>query len=204
MRGISITDFLERTFDTLPFDGAWLDTFGEPERNFRMIVYGKPGNGKTEFCIQFAKYLSRFKKVYYNSFEQGISKTLQDALKRNKMHEVKGKIFFGDKEDFDMMMERLGGKNAPQIIFIDSRDYLGLTHQQYKLMVKAHPRKAFIIICWESCGKPKGEHAKAIEFMADIKVAVREFVAFPRSRFGGNQKFVIWDRKIKNGQQSLF
>lgn len=200
-RAIGISDFLAKQFDTYPFAGRWADTFGEPEKNFRAIVFGKPGNGKTEFIIQFTKYLAGFTKVYYNSFEQGISKTLQDALKRNDMMPVAGKVMFGNMETFDEMMERLASKNAAQVVVIDSRDYMKLTAEQFKTMIERHPRKAFIVICWEAGGKPKGEYGKAIEYFCDVKIQVRDFVAYPRSRFGGNQKFIIWDRKPKAGSQ---
>lgn len=201
MRAIGITDFLARNFDTYPFAGPWRDTLGEPEKNFRAIIYGRPGQGKTEFAIQLAKYLAQWTRVYYNSFEQGISKTLQDALIRNQMQEVAGRVVFGDKESVEEMHERLSIKGSPMIVIIDSRDYLNLTGQQYCDLVEAFPRKTFIILCWESAGKPKGEHAKAIEFMVDIKIHVRDFIAYPRSRFGGNNKFIIWDRKPNNGSQ---
>ena len=128
MRGIGISDFLSRQFVTFAYDGAWRASFGEPERNMKMIVWGNPGNGKTEFCIQLAKYMAGFTKVYYNSFEQGICKTLQDAILRNDMMAVNGRVIFGDQEDFGEMMERLGGKNAPQVCIIDSR--VGLNFSQ--------------------------------------------------------------------------
>jgi hypothetical protein len=203
-RKIGVKDFLDKKFITYEFGDEFKESFGEPEKNFTMLVYGHPGNGKTEFCIKLAKYLCKFTKVYYNSYEQGISKTLQDALKRNHMNEVSGKITFGDKEPFDEMIKTLGKKNAPQVVFIDSRDYMNLTGEQYRTLIKAHPRKSFIIICWESGGKPKGEHAKAIEYMVDIKVQVKDFKAFPRCRFGGNKPFVIWNKaQTKTGQQQL-
>ncbi len=198
MRAIGINDFLRRTFDVYHFEGPFLESFGEPEKNFSMIVYGHPGNGKTEFCIQLAKYLAQFRKVYYNSFEQGISKSLQDALIRNNMQEVSGKVIFGNQETLEEMIARLSKRNSPQVIFIDSRDYMQLTHHQYKQLIKLFPRKAFIIITWEAASKPKGEHAKAIEYMTDIKVHVRSFKAFPRCRYGGNKPYVIWDRKAPN------
>lgn len=203
MRAIGIKDFLARTFDIYPFQDEWKRSFAEPERNFRMIIYGHPGNGKTEFSIKLAKHMAQFTKVYYNSFEQGISKSLQDSLVRNKMEEVAGKIIFGDKETFQEMHNRLQRRNAPQVVFIDSRDYMNLTGHQYKELIEANPRKAFVIICWESGGRPKGEHAKAIEYMCDIKVHVRNFKAFPRCRFGGNEPYVIW-KKPGNQSRNLF
>lgn len=201
MRAIGISDFLQRTFITYPFEGRWLATFGEPERNMKVIIWGNPGNGKTEFCIQLAKYMAQFTKVYYNSFEQGICKTLQDALRRNDMMSVAGKVIFGDQETFEEMLERLSNKNAPQVVIIDSRDYLNLTTAQFKRLIDEHPRKSFIIVCWEAGGKPRGEYAKQIAYMCDIKIHVKDFVAHPRSRFGGNQKFIIWNRKPAAGEQ---
>lgn len=200
-RAIGISDFMARKFDTFGFSDEWAATFGQPERNMRVIIYGRPGQGKTEFCIKLAKYMAGFTKVYFNSFEQGISKTLQDALHRNNMMEVNGRCIFGDQETFPEMMERLATKNAPQVCIIDSRDYINLTAAQFKTLIDAHPRKSFIIVCWESGGKPRGEYAKQIEFMCDVKIRVSNFTAYPRSRFGGNQNFIIWQRKPKYGEQ---
>lgn len=202
MRGIGIQEFLERKFITYNFDGEWAATFGLPERNMKCIIWGDPGHGKTEFCIKLAKYLAGFTKVYYNSFEQGICKTLQDALLRNDMQDVSGKVVFGDQETFEEMLERLSNRNAPQVCIIDSRDYINLTTTQFKTLIDRHPRKAFIIVCWQSGGKPRGEYAKQIAYMCDVKIQVQNFVAFPRSRFGGNQKFIIWNRPAAAGQQT--
>jgi len=200
-KSIGINQFLAKTFVTYPFEGEWLDTFGEPERNMKAIIYGRPGQGKTEFCIKLAKYMAQFTKVYYNSFEQGISKTLQDALKRNNMGEVNGKVIFGDQETFEEMLARLSSRNSPMVAIIDSRDYINLTTNQFKVLIDTFPRKSFIIVCWESGGKPRGEYAKQIEFMCDVKIRVSDFIAFPRSRFGGNQNFIIWRRKQSVGAQ---
>lgn len=187
------------------FKGTWYDSFAEPEKNFRMLVYGKPGNGKTEFCIQLAKYLAKYTKVYYNSFEQGISKSLQDAVLRNNMMEVAGKVIFGDKETHEEMKARLQSRNSPNVVIVDSRDYMNMTTREYIELIELYPRKSFVIICWESAGKPKGEYAKAIEFMVDIKVHVRNFRAYPRCRFGGNKPFVIWEKGARqNEQKDLF
>lgn len=96
MRSIGIKEFLERKFTTFAFDGAWADTFGEPERNMKVIV----------------------------------------------------------------------------------------------------------VVCWMQGGKPCGEYAKQIAYMCDVKVHVHNFSAYPRSRFGGNRPFLIWDKSPKGGQQA--
>ncbi len=94
MKTIGVSNFINKKFDIFPFEGEWKESFGEPEKNFQMIIYGDPGNGKTEFSVKFAKYLATFGKVLYCSYEQGISKSLQDAIIRNNMEEVTGKIMF--------------------------------------------------------------------------------------------------------------
>jgi hypothetical protein len=33
--------------------------------------------------------------------------------------------------------------------------------------------------------------------MCDIKIKVKTFKAYPRSRYGGNETFVIWDKNKK-------
>ena len=81
------------------------------------------------------------------------------------------------------------------MIIIDSRDYMHLTQSQYIQLVEKFPRKCFIITGWSKNGSPKGEINKAIQYMADIKIYVDKYIAEPRCRYGGNQKFVIWERK---------
>jgi len=205
MRAIGVRRFLEKKFDCFAFDGKFLDSFAEPEKNFRMLIYGPSGSGKTEFCMQLAKYLCGFTRVYYNSYEQGISKSLQDSLRRNNMEEVAGKIIFGDRENVKEMTDRLKKRNSAKVVFIDSRDDMGLTAHQYSKLIHQFPKKAFIITAWEHGGKPKGHHGKAIEYLADIKVQVSEFRTKHRCRFGGNEPFVIWDKpKKKVPQIGLF
>jgi hypothetical protein len=201
-RAIGINDFLAKKFDTLPFTGEWLASFGTPERNFKALIYGLPGNGKTDFAIKIAKMLAQLGlKVHYNSFEEGISCTLQEAVRRNNLQDVSGKIMFGHKETLEQLMARLKKRNSAQAVIIDSRDYMNLTTEQFKALKDAFPRKAFILICWEAGGKPKGEYAKSIEFMCDIKIRVWSYKAYPRSRFGGNKTFTIWDKQPAAGEQ---
>lgn len=203
-KAIGIKDFMERKFVTFEFADQWLAHLGRPEKNFQMLIYGKPGNGKTDYAIKLSKYIATLgAKVYYNSFEEGVSCTLQEAIRRNELMDVAGKIMFGNKETIDEMITRLKRKNSANVVVLDSRDYMNMTTEQYKRLVAQFPRKAFITLCWESGGKPKSQYAKDIEYMCDIKVHVRNFHAYPRCRFGGNATYTIWNRQAKEGEQLL-
>ncbi len=203
MRAIGITEFLDKSFDVLEFEGAWLESFGLPEKSFTMSLCGDSGSGKTEFSVQLTKLLAKFGKVLYCSYEQGISKSLQDALKRNDLKELKGSVMFTSGGTFDDLVLRLKKRASARFCIIDSTDYMNLTTAQYKLLKKLFPRKSFIVVSWGKNDKPKTQAAKDIEFMCCIKVVVKNYIAFPRSRFGGNKPFIIWDKKV-SAQGELF
>lgn len=195
-RTFGVSQIMKKKYKLIPFSGEWEETFGQPSDPFTMLVFGHPKNGKTEFCIKFAKYLTTFGKVWYNSVEQGDSKSIQDALKRNDMHKVAG-FMLGDRYHYEAMVEYLSKPKRGKFIFMDSRDYMKLTTQQWEDLVAKYPNKSFIIICWEKAGHPKGESAKDIRFQVDIVAHVRTFKAHVESRFGGSKAFVIWDKKAR-------
>ena len=114
MKTIGVTNFLAKSFNVFPFEGEWLESFGEPEKNFTMVLYGDPGNGKTEFAVKFTKYLTNFGRVAYCSYEQGISKSLQDAFKRNKMEDESGKIIITSGGSFSDLIDLLKKNRSPQ------------------------------------------------------------------------------------------
>lgn len=201
-RTLGVHHILAKQYRSLAFTGIWAEVFGLPSDPFTMLMYGHPKNGKTTFAMFFAKYLSQFGKVWYNSIEEGDTKTIQDAFLRAGMHELEeGKFMLGDRYFYQDMVEKLQRPNSGRFVFIDSRDFINLTCQQFKKLKSLFPRKSFIIICWKAAGKPAGKFAKDIEFIVDIVVHVAAYRAFPRSRFGGGREFVIWDKKPVQGEQ---
>lgn len=201
-RTLGISQIMNKKYHTLDFSGEWLDTFGAPSDPFHCLVFGHPKNGKTTFMMRFAKYLTGFGKVFYSSIEEGDTKTTQDAFIRERMDEIPhGKFMLGDQFQFTDLVEYLKGRNRGKFVFIDSRDYMKLTAQQYIKLVTLFPRKSFIIICWEQAGKPAGKFAKDIEYMVDMVVHVHDFKARVRSRFGGGKDYVIWNKKPSIGDQ---
>lgn len=193
---------LKKEYVTIPISEEWEKAIGEPEVGFTAIIYGDSGSGKTTFCIKLAKELSNHGKVYYNSCEQGESRSLQKVCQLCNVEEVKqSQIMFGDRDTFEEMMEKLK-RNRAKFVFIDSLQYANLTTEKYKKLIEKYPKKSFIIISWSKGGKPKGEYGKAIEYMVDIKIVVHRGIAKAASRFGHTEPYKIFDapQKVQQGQ----
>ncbi len=188
--------FLKKKYKTFSFGGVFLDSFGNPEIGSRWLVYGESGQGKTEFAAQLSKYFTLFGKVLFLSREQGDSSSLQICFARNKFGET-NKLKLAIDYDFESLKKVLQEKRPPKVVVIDSIDYMRLTAMQYQELTELFPGMTFIFIAWAANGKPRSASAKAIEYMCDIKIEVRKYVAFPRSRYGGNEEYIIWADKAR-------
>lgn len=192
---ISLDALLNRKYSTYPLSPEWVSAIGAPEVNFKAVVFGFTGSGKTTLVLQMCREFARLGRVYYNSIEQGEGKSLQDVVKLVEFpEEVRKNIKFGNKDTFEEMVHKIETLRA-KFVVIDSRDFMNLTTTQYKMLVDRFPRIAFIIICWEGSGeKPKSEFGKSMLYMADIKIHVKNGVAIARSRFGATKPYKIFER----------
>ncbi len=187
---VSVDTLMKKKFKIYGFQQELIDIIGEAEVGFSCLIYGASGNGKSTFAMILAKLLSLYGKVYFDSVEQGKSKSLQDLCKHVGMLDAGANFTIGDRDDYDEMMDKLL-RNRARFVVIDSAQYMNLTVEQYKKMTETYKNKAFIIISWEEAGKPKGKACQAIEFMCDIKIHVKQGKAVIKSRFGATEPFLI-------------
>lgn len=193
VRNYGPKDMMEWKFKDLDMPQEWLEHLGEISEGFRMLIHGKSGHGKTEYVIQLAKMLAmHYGKVSLNNVEQGRSKTLQVAAKRNNLQEIPaGKFTLCDPSQrfFDNWYKRLSGRNSGRVIILDSRDAMKLTIDQFMELHIKFKHKAIIIVAWDD---PFDTNSKKIKYYCDIKVKVHNFRAKIASRFGGNKTYTIW------------
>lgn len=198
-RAYSNANIRSARFKVADFGGAWRDSIGMPVLRGTWLIYGGSGSGKTSFCLQLAKYLSQYGRVLYNSLEQGLSPTMQSAWIAGGMEEAGRRIKLLDREGYDELFERLAKRQSPEIVIIDSINYLrGLRLSDYQLLSQRYRKKLFIIVAHEKGGEPKGALAQAIRYDADVKIRVEGYRAMVTSRYAtaevGGQDYIIWDK----------
>lgn len=204
-RDYSIRDINAWKFAKLPLPEEWANHMGNISENFRMMVQGPSGHGKTEYVMKLAKMLSQYYgKVNFNSTEQGRSDTFKEAWKRNAMQDMtpgKFKLCGPDKRKFEPWFKSLQRPNSGRVIILDSIDYMELKVNEFKELHERFKRtKSIVVVCWDD---PMDTNSKKIKYMCDIKVEIRDFKAKIRSRFGGNKPLVIWDQKEPKMQLEL-
>ena len=192
-RALSIDNLYNQKFKTFDFEGEWLDMVGKPEIKGSWFIWGNSANGKTVFAAKLAKYLSGFKRVLYNSLEEGTSVSLRRAF------EIAGikpgdKITPLDREPIEELAVRLKRHKSPDIIITDSFQYTGLTKDTYKALINEFPNKLFVFISHAEGKQPAGRTAKTVRYDANVKIWVEGFKAIPQSRYGGGEPFIIWPK----------
>ena len=186
-------NMINMSIEGLPFEDSWEASLGHPFLTGSWIIWGAPGNGKSRFAIQLSKYLTQFGRVAYNSLEEGIGLSLQRAFKAENMQEVDGRMIILDKLRYNDLMALLEKRRSPDIIIIDSLQYMGLNYSQYTKLIEKFKNKLFILVSHSDGKRPEGRIAKQIHFDSFIKIWVEGYKAFPMSRYGGGAPYMIWE-----------
>lgn len=205
-RALSISDIEKYNPTVLPFEGEWEAAIGQPELTGTWLVSGNSANGKTRFVLQACRYIASFKRrIAYDSLEEGLSKTMQDAIRAVRMRDIAPKFILLDKEPIADLKERLNKQKSPDIVVIDSVQYSGLTYAGYKELRDNFRKKLFIITSHADGKEPAGRVAKAIKYDANIKTWVEGFKAFSVSRYGGGQPYTVWTKGASDywGESSI-
>lgn len=201
-RAISNINVLAARFEVAEFSSEWLASFGRPELRGTWIIWGDSGSGKTTFTLMLCKYLANFGRVAYNSLEQGLSLSLQKAWERVGMIEAGNSVILLNKEELPELRARLNKRKSPEIIVIDSLQYLDqFTWKKFKDLKRDYPDKLFIFISQvDKAGNLADKLAVRIRFDADIKIKVEGFKAFVTTRYEDSEKgeggadFIIWEQ----------
>ena len=200
---LNVKTFLKKKFELLPFSGLWQKSFGNPCKQFSMMIYGPSGEGKTTLAMQIGKELTNYGKVAYNSIEQGDSHTLQMIVEQNHIDMVSNKFQIIAGENLAELSVRLRKQRSPDFVIMDSIQYLNATKEEYFAFKKEfYPKKGIIYISHvegKDLDSVKGALAKSIWYDVDIQVPVKGFKGFPKKRLnGGGEEFIINAERVQS------
>jgi hypothetical protein len=99
------------------------------------------------------------------------------------------------KKDFDELMGYLRQRKSPDIVVIDSVQFMELKFGQYKALKEAFPGKLVIYISHVEGRVPEGLTARKIWRDANVVFRIEGFKAFPVSRYGGGDDVVISEER---------
>jgi hypothetical protein len=198
-RAISVHELLSTKFELIPLEGVWKRFIGQPEFTRVIFIYGLSGHGKTSLMLEMVKEFSKYThKVVIDSLEEGKCESQRKSFLRAGMQDYADKVQLLHKENLTDLNARLLKKRAPRIVVLDSWQYVRMSFKRFDEFLNTHNNKLFIVTSHEQKGKPKGNSAEDVWYDSMIKIHVQGFIAFPRSRYGGNIPFIIWEKGARD------
>ena len=194
-RSLTAKEILGIHRQSITLTGEWGNCIGTMDRHGVVFIWGNSGNGKTSAVISLCKELSEYGKILFVSLEEGFSLSFQNSLKRFDMESCGSKFQVIDKATPEELIQRLTKPRSPELVVIDSYQYLGMSYKQYIEFKSKLPNKLLIFLSHAEGKQPSGRAAKAVKYDAMLKIWVEGYVAHSNGRFiGTTGKAVIWEQ----------
>jgi hypothetical protein len=175
MEVASVKDIKTMRFKALTLPSKYRQLLGKVPANFRMLLWGSPGHGKSSLALTIANDIGKFVKTLYVSAEESLqSATLSSRIKRFKANARN--LMFNDSNNPDIL-DRIIMTQNPKFVVIDSVNVMiGKTEAIINLMLK-YPEVGFIIIAQATKDRKKYAGLGSLAHAVDIVVNVRSGMA---------------------------
>lgn len=190
-RAYSVSKLRSIKYELVQWGEAWQAAFGQPACSGVWFVWGNTGNAKTRFLLEMAKELSKTKKVFYNSREEGNSHTMQLSLIAAGIDSTYKNLLIGN-EPLEDLIERLGKRRAPEVMFVDSSQYMNWNFKDFVKLKEQFPDVLFVVNSQADGKQPLGNVAKSIRYDAALKIFVEGYKAISNGRYNPGGEFTIW------------
>lgn len=185
---INSNDLKNMQFETLHIKSPYLELIGDPSKNFKAMVFGPPKEGKSTFCINFAKYLAEnHGKVLYCGIEEMLGYTIKEKFERLNAYHPNIDIA-------EILPDKFTGYD---FIFIDSVTRAKLQVNDLQKMISDNPDKAFIFVFHTT---KEGEFRGEQSFKHDVDIVIEVNL----SKDGQNSIAKSYGRFSQGGTMQVF
>lgn len=200
---ISPKKFAKKKFKLISLpEGRFKGLIGALAITGSWIIYGDSGHGKTTFALQLLKFLCQFKKCAYIPLEEGLSPSFQHSFNEANLLASSANIRLWKQHTIEDIDIELAKPRAPEVIFIDSLQYLRaskesfnqITKFDYIEMLRRHPKVLFIFISHAKNNEPKNAIGEDVYYGSDICLHAKNHIIYPvKNRFRGKVPFDLND-----------
>ena len=171
----SSKDIRAMKFKQMMLPSKYKSLLGKVPENFRLLLWGAPGHGKSSLALTIANDIGKRVKTLYVSAEESLeSATLSSRIKRFKA--TSRNLMFNDTNNPEII-EKIIMTFNPKFIVIDSVNViLGKTEAIINLMLK-YPNIGFIIIAQATKDRKRYAGLGSLAHAVDIVVNVKDGLA---------------------------
>ena len=162
-KAYSPKDVMGRKNQEIPWEGEWRESFGNIQYNELWFISGASASGKSSFVMQLARELTKYGRVLYGSYEEGVGDSFKKRIQRERMTEKQGRFRIITEDSFEDLMERLSKPKGPKFVIIDSFQESGLTYEQAVALICQVPK--FPVVLIQMRFKQKGDPLLLITFL---------------------------------------
>lgn len=176
---IKSTELKDKEFKKIGFTGKWLKLIGDPVEPWNMMIWAKPGKGKSSLAIALSKYLAQEfdRQILYIAKDEGNnSYTMQEKFARlNAFHpniHISDGTIPKNLRDYDY-------------VFFDLMNEFNFSYEQFKNLVENNRPTCFISI-FKSTGDGNYRGAKDWENLFDVSLYINDegYAKANKNRFG--------------------
>lgn len=202
MKILSVKNIEDARFRFIPFDGEWYQAFGTPERSGCWIIYGKSGQGKTQFSLMLARKMDEMGlRVLFVSLEMGaLHHDFQQTLELAGIRSGTSRIQFSEEcSGIDDLEAEITKQRSADVVFIDSIQYFerqcGVKSEDIIALRMKYPRKIFVFVSHVDGKEVEGKTAYDVKRDSFRRIYIDGFKASHVARGAGGPRgyLIIWE-----------
>lgn len=158
-------EYTDLDIPRLGLTGKYKSLFGDPSKDFYMVVDGKPGNGKSYWVAELAQHIHRNhgRAIYYAAEQSGENLALQEMVNHvGTTFEIETKPHLLSKEKILQDLQNYS------LVVMDSISQMGITPKELREMKKLS--SAAIIGVLQST--KEGQHKGSQEWLHDVDISI--------------------------------